>query len=96
MKVYSVIIAGAMVSVFMVGVCLGADVKATAKPSAQPAASVQAQKAQPAQPVPAQEAGVPKGVKDMTKEDILKRITQLFGANPNLTKIVPSIEAAKD
>lgn len=96
MKRYGIIIIGATASVFMDVMCFGADVKTAASLSAQPAATAQAAKAKSAQPAPAQGASVPKGVKDMTKEDILKRITQLFGANPNLIKVVPGIEAAKD
>ncbi|MDP3803980.1 MAG: hypothetical protein Q8Q87_00345, partial [Candidatus Omnitrophota bacterium] len=75
MKKYSVIGVGAMVAVFMAVVCFGADVKTAASLSDQPAADVQAAKAESAQPAPAQGAGVPKGVKDMTREEILKRIT---------------------
>jgi len=96
MKKYSVMIVGAMASVFMTIVCFGADVKTAAKPTAQPVKAVQATKAQAAQPAVTQEASVPKGVKDMTKEEILKRITQLFEINPNLIKVVPGIESVKD
>lgn len=95
MRKGSVIFAGVFILPFaMIGISFSEEAKSAiqaAKPTQ--ASSITSQAAVPAQ-VKAQTT--PKGVKEMTKEELLQRITQMFGYNMDLVKIVGGIEAVKD